>query len=310
MSRATTVSGAFAARIRDVRTGQASRVAAADLEAVRDFTDVRDIARGYVDLAERGVAGRVYNLCSGRPTTVGDVLDALLMAAGLDRSLVDVTANRCRCPRRPDRLPGGVTRAGAAGDRLGCNDRVGAECEGSVGGVGMTSWDGRHVLVTGAGGFIGSHLVEQLVAAGAQVRALTHYNSRSDPGMLTDVPADVRSAVEIMAGDITDPFLVRRAVSGVDTVFHLAALIAIPYSYAAPASYVSTNVTGTLNVLEAVRELEVPRMVHTSTSETYGTARYTPIDEKHPPQPQSPYSASKLGADFVAESSTARLAHR
>jgi len=166
----------------------------------------------------------------------------------------------------------------------------------------MTSWDGRHVLVTGAGGFIGSHLVEQLVAAGAQVRALTHYNSRSDPGMLTDVPADVRSAVEIMAGDITDPFLVRRAVSGVDTVFHLAALIAIPYSYAAPASYVSTNVTGTLNVLEAVRELEIPRMVHTSTSETYGTARYTPIDEQHPPQPQSPYSASKLGADFVAES--------
>jgi NAD dependent epimerase/dehydratase len=161
------------------------------------------------------------------------------------------------------------------------------------------NWQGRRVLVTGAGGFIGSHLVELLVVSGASVRAMTHYNGRNDPGLLA--PA-VRDEVELMPGDITDPFFVRRAVSTMDTVFHLAALIAIPYSYAAPASYVATNVNGTLNVLEAVRELEIPRMVHTSTSETYGTARYTPIDEAHPPQPQSPYSASKLSADFLAES--------
>ena len=166
----------------------------------------------------------------------------------------------------------------------------------------MTSWVGRRVLVTGAGGFIGSHLVELLVRSGAHVRAMTHYNGRSDVGMLADVAPEVRDAIEIMPGDITDPFLVRRAVEGMDTVFHLAALIAIPYSYRAPASYVATNVTGTLNVLEAVRDLEVPRMVHTSTSEIYGTARYTPIDEQHPPQPQSPYAAAKLSGDYLAES--------
>lgn len=166
----------------------------------------------------------------------------------------------------------------------------------------MTSWVGRRVLVTGAGGFIGSHLVELLVRSGAHVRAMTHYNGRSDIGMLADVPPDVRDSIEIMPGDITDPFLVRRAVQSVDTVFHLAALIAIPYSYRAPASYVATNVTGTLNVLEAVRDLEIPRMVHTSTSEIYGTARYTPIDEQHPPQPQSPYAAAKLSGDYLAES--------
>jgi NAD dependent epimerase/dehydratase len=166
----------------------------------------------------------------------------------------------------------------------------------------MTSWVGRRVLVTGAGGFIGSHLVELLVRSGAHVRAMTHYNGRSDIGMLADAAPDVRDSIEIMPGDITDPFLVRRAVSGVDTVFHLAALIAIPYSYRAPASYVATNVTGTLNVLEAVRDLEIPRMVHTSTSEIYGTARYTPIDEAHPPQPQSPYAAAKLSGDYLAES--------
>jgi NAD dependent epimerase/dehydratase len=166
----------------------------------------------------------------------------------------------------------------------------------------MTSWVGRRVLVTGAGGFIGSHLVELLVRSGAHVRAMTHYNGRSDIGMLADVAPDVRDSIEIMPGDITDPFLVRRAVEGMDTVFHLAALIAIPYSYRAPASYVATNVTGTLNVLEAVRELEIPRMVHTSTSEIYGTARYTPIDEQHPPQPQSPYAAAKLSGDYLAES--------
>jgi NAD dependent epimerase/dehydratase len=166
----------------------------------------------------------------------------------------------------------------------------------------MTSWVGRRVLVTGAGGFIGSHLVELLVRSGAHVRAMTHYNGRSDVGMLADVAPDVRDSIEIMPGDITDPFLVRRAVEGMDTVFHLAALIAIPYSYRAPASYVATNVTGTLNVLEAVRDLGVSRMVHTSTSEIYGTARYTPIDEQHPPQPQSPYAAAKLSGDYLAES--------
>jgi len=163
-------------------------------------------------------------------------------------------------------------------------------------------WNGRRVLVTGAGGFIGSHLVERLVADGAQVRAMVRYNGRSDIGMLDAVPREVRDAIEIVHSDLTDPFAVRRHVAGCDTVFHLGALIAIPYSYTAPASYVATNVSGTLNVLEAVRDLEVPRMVHTSTSETYGTARYTPIDERHPLQPQSPYSASKIGADGVAES--------
>lgn len=163
-------------------------------------------------------------------------------------------------------------------------------------------WTGQRVLVTGAGGFIGSHVVERLVAQGAAVRALVRYNGRSDIGMLADVPPDVRAAVEIVHSDITDPFAVRRLVSGCDTVLHLAALIAIPYSYTAPASYVTTNVNGTLNLLEAVRDLGVARMVHTSTSETYGTAQYTPIDEKHPLQPQSPYSASKISADCLAES--------
>jgi NAD dependent epimerase/dehydratase len=164
------------------------------------------------------------------------------------------------------------------------------------------SWGGRRVLVTGAGGFIGSHLAEELVRRGATVRAMVRYNGRSDLGRLADVDPALRAEMEIVHSDITDPFAVRRAVAGSHTVFHLAALIAIPYSYAAPASYVATNVSGTLNVLEAVREEQVTRLVHTSTSETYGTARYTPIDEAHPLQPQSPYSASKIGADCVAES--------
>ncbi|MGC5330508.1 GDP-mannose 4,6-dehydratase [Micromonospora sp. DT62] len=163
-------------------------------------------------------------------------------------------------------------------------------------------WSGRRVLVTGAGGFIGSHLTERLVRAGAEVRAMVRYTGRSDLGMLADVDPEVRRMVEVVHSDVTDPFAVRRSVEGCDTVFHLAALIAIPYSYVAPASYVATNVTGTLNVLEAARDLAVRRVVHTSTSETYGTARYTPIDEQHPLQPQSPYSASKMGADAMAES--------
>ncbi|MEV4709766.1 GDP-mannose 4,6-dehydratase [Micromonospora sp. NPDC049374] len=163
-------------------------------------------------------------------------------------------------------------------------------------------WAGRRILVTGAGGFIGSHLTERLVRAGAEVRAMVRYTGRSDIGMLRDVDPHVLRAVEIVHSDITDPFAVRRSMDGCDAVFHLAALIAIPYSYVAPASYVATNVTGTLNVLEAARDLGTRRIVHTSTSETYGTARYTPIDENHPLQPQSPYSASKIGADATAES--------
>lgn len=163
-------------------------------------------------------------------------------------------------------------------------------------------FSGKRVLVTGATGFIGSHLVEHLVRAGAEVRAVAHY--RSDPSLsnLETVGEEILSRVEVVRGNVEDPFFVRRAVEGRDVVFHLAALIAIPYSYVAPASYVATNVTGTLNVLEACRSEGTPRMVHTSTSEVYGSARYTPIDEGHPLQGQSPYSASKIAADKLAES--------
>lgn len=163
----------------------------------------------------------------------------------------------------------------------------------------MTELGGRQVLVTGAGGFIGSHLVERLLADGAQVRAFVHYNGRGVWGHLDGL---VHPALEFFPGDISDPMAVARAVTGCDTVFHLAALIAIPYSYVAPYSYVQANVVGTLNVLEAARGAGVRRVVHTSTSETYGTARYVPIDEAHPLQGQSPYSASKIGADKLAES--------
>jgi NAD dependent epimerase/dehydratase len=166
----------------------------------------------------------------------------------------------------------------------------------------VSKWTGRRVLVTGAGGFIGSHLIEAIVAEGAAVRAYVHYNSRNDWGNLEDVPSEIRAEVDVVAGDVQDPFSVARAVSGCEVVFHLAALIGIPYSYLAPATYISTNVTGTMNVLEAARTAGVERVVHTSTSETYGTARYAPIDERHPLQGQSPYSASKIGADKLAES--------
>ncbi len=158
------------------------------------------------------------------------------------------------------------------------------------------------VLVTGAGGFIGSHLVEALVEKGAQVRALIKYNSRNDWGNIESLDPKIQNAIEILPGDITDPFFVRKAVEGCQTVFHLAALIGIPYSYIAPQHYVNVNIQGTLNVLEACRAEGVEKLVHTSTSETYGTARYTPIDEAHPMQGQSPYSASKIGADKMAES--------
>jgi dTDP-glucose 4,6-dehydratase len=158
---------------------------------------------------------------------------------------------------------------------------------------------GKKVLVTGAGGFIGSHLAERLVEEGAQVKALVHYNALGTRGWLDQSP--LASEMEVLAGDISDRDSVARAVAGTDVVFHLAALIAIPYSYQAPASYLRTNIEGTLNVLQAAREHGVGRVVHTSTSEVYGTAQRVPIDETHPLQGQSPYSASKIGADKMAE---------
>lgn len=164
------------------------------------------------------------------------------------------------------------------------------------------NWNQKKALVTGAGGFIGSHLVEHLVELGAKVRALVHYNSRNDWGLLELLPDAVKGQMEVVAGDITDPFGVARALDGCEVVFHLAALIAIPYSYLAPSQYVAVNCSGTLNLLEAARQQGVERFVHTSTSETYGTARYTPIDEQHPLKGQSPYAASKIGADKLAES--------
>lgn len=162
------------------------------------------------------------------------------------------------------------------------------------------NWNGKRVLVTGAGGFIGSHLTERLVRLGASVKALVHYNALGNWGWLDQSP--VRDQVEVGAGDICDRDSVGRAMQNVEVVFHLAALIAIPYSYHAPASYIRTNVDGTLNVLQAARTTGVERFVHTSTSEVYGTARYVPIDEAHPLIGQSPYSASKIGADKLAES--------
>jgi dTDP-glucose 4,6-dehydratase len=164
------------------------------------------------------------------------------------------------------------------------------------------SLGGKAVLVTGAGGFIGSHLTAALVAAGAQVRALVHYNSRGDWGHLDALEPGVRTAIDVILGDVRDRTLVRKSVEGCQYVFHLAALIGIPYSYHAPQSYVETNILGTLNVLEACRDLGVERLLQTSTSEVYGTAQYTPIDERHPLHAQSPYAASKIGADQLAYS--------
>ncbi|HUV82277.1 MAG TPA: SDR family NAD(P)-dependent oxidoreductase [archaeon] len=160
----------------------------------------------------------------------------------------------------------------------------------------------KNVVVTGAGGFIGSHLTEELVRRGANVKAFVHYNSRNDWGLLELLKEDVLSEVEIVSGDITDPFFVKTATKDADIIFHLAALIGIPYSYIAPESYVNVNIKGTLNVLQSGLDNEVNKIVHTSTSETYGTAEYTPIDEAHPLKGQSPYSASKIGADKMAES--------
>lgn len=160
----------------------------------------------------------------------------------------------------------------------------------------------HRVLVTGAAGFIGSHLTEALVTEGFRVRAMTHYNFQNDWGWLDTLPASIAQEIEVWPGDICDPFAVRKAVMGCSIVFHLASLIAIPYSYRAPASYVETNVKGTLNVLQACLESDVERLIHTSTSETYGTAQYVPIDETHPLVAQSPYAASKIAADKLAES--------
>jgi len=163
----------------------------------------------------------------------------------------------------------------------------------------LLNWQKKRVLVTGAGGFIGSHLTERLLELGATVKALVHYNALGTWGWLDKSP--VRHDIEVIAGDVCDRDSVRQAMQGTEIVFHLAALIAIPYSYHAPASYIRTNIEGTLNVLQAARELGIERLVQTSTSEVYGTARYVPIDEVHPLQGQSPYSASKIGADKLAE---------
>jgi NAD dependent epimerase/dehydratase len=162
--------------------------------------------------------------------------------------------------------------------------------------------NGKLVLVTGADGFIGSHLVEGLLSKGARVRAFCYYNSFNSYGWLDSFPKDLLQKIEIFTGDIRDSGSVRTAMKDVQIVFHLAALIAIPYSYYSPESYVDTNVTGTLNVLQAAREFKTEKVLVTSTSEVYGTACYVPIDEEHPKQGQSPYSATKIGADYIAES--------
>lgn len=161
---------------------------------------------------------------------------------------------------------------------------------------------GKRTLVTGAGGFIGSHLVEVLVTMGAKVNAFVRYNSRSDVGLLGRLPAEIKKEIEVFSGDLKDPEALRRQVRACELVFHLGSLIAIPYSYINPMDFVQTNIAGSANLLNACRAGDVEKIVHTSTSEVYGTAIYVPIDEKHPLQAQSPYSASKIAADKLAES--------
>jgi len=162
--------------------------------------------------------------------------------------------------------------------------------------------EGVNVLVTGADGFIGSHLVEALLNSGCNVRAMVYYNSFNSWGWLDTFPKELQARIEVIPGDIRDPNGVFEIMKNCQVVFHLAALIAIPFSYYSPDSYVDTNVKGTLNVLQAARKLGTQKVLMTSTSEVYGTARYAPIDEKHPFQGQSPYSATKIGADRLAES--------
>ncbi len=164
------------------------------------------------------------------------------------------------------------------------------------------NWNGKKVFVTGAGGFIGSHLVERLVKKGARVTAFVRYNSRNDYGHLERLPPAAQRRVRVITGDLRDSDSVLEAMRGAEIVFHLGALISIPYSYVNPQGVVETNVMGTYNVLQAARRLKVKRVVHTSTSEVYGTAREVPISERHPLQAQSPYSASKIAADKIAES--------
>lgn len=159
---------------------------------------------------------------------------------------------------------------------------------------------GKNVLITGADGFIGSHLTERLVKEGANVKALSQYNSFNNWGWLEDV--ECKNDIEVLCGDVRDSAYIQHITKGIDVIFHLAALIAIPYSYVAPESYVDTNINGTLNVCRGAKENNVSKTIITSTSEVYGTARYVPIDEKHPKQPQSPYSATKIGADAIAKS--------
>ena len=158
----------------------------------------------------------------------------------------------------------------------------------------------KKILVTGSDGFIGSHLTEKLVNQGYDVKAFVYYNSFNSWGWLDYLPKEIKKNMEVFAGDIRDPFGVNTAVKGCDVVFHLAALIAIPYSYHSPATYIDTNINGTLNILQASKEHNVEKIVHTSTSEVYGTAQFVPITEEHPLQGQSPYSASKIGADQIA----------
>lgn len=162
------------------------------------------------------------------------------------------------------------------------------------------SLQGKKILVTGAAGFIGSHLTEALLTTGHEVRAFVRYNSANSWGWLDTLPTQLKAGLDVFAGDIRDPNGVRQAVKGCDVVLHLASLIAIPYSYHSPDTYVDTNIKGTLNILQAAREFGVERVVHTSTSECYGTARFVPITEAHPLQPQSPYSATKIAADQLA----------
>lgn len=167
---------------------------------------------------------------------------------------------------------------------------------------GPESLQGKTVLVTGAAGFIGSHLTEELLHSGAKVKAMIHYNSNNHWGWLEHFPQNLKDQLEICSGDIRDPYFMDSVIEGVHTVFHLAALIAIPYSYVAPQSYIDTNISGTLNVLQACRRHKVKKVLITSTSEVYGTAQTIPIAETHPRQGQSPYSASKIGADAIADS--------